>query len=120
VVHVKCEDVVPFDFAGLQIRELTPGGLQSASVAEIGVVPGAKHLTARSTRSDKLYLCMEGKVSFRVENEPLSLEPRDLLLIRKGEWFDYRNECGEIARLVLIHIPPFDLASEEFLGDGAD
>jgi mannose-6-phosphate isomerase-like protein (cupin superfamily) len=114
------KDVLPFDFAGLQIRELTPQELLSASVAEIEVVPGVKHERARSRRSDKLYICIEGEVSFRVENESVSLTPRDLLLIRKGEWFDYRNACGQIARLLLIHVPPFDLRSEEFLGDAAD
>ena len=49
-----------------------------------------------------------------MENEPVSLEPRDLLLIRRDEWFDYRNDGEQTARLILIDIPPFDLQCEEF------
>ena len=59
MTHVRYNAVVSFDFQGLQIRELTPAQLQSASVAEIEVAPGAKHETARSMHSDKLYLCTE-------------------------------------------------------------
>jgi SAM-dependent methyltransferase/ribosomal protein S18 acetylase RimI-like enzyme/mannose-6-phosphate isomerase-like protein (cupin superfamily) len=118
MTHVSYSAIVPFDFQGLQIRELTPAQLQSVSVAEIEVAPGAKHETARSTRSDKLYVCIEGKLSFRVEDEPVSLEPRDLLLIRKGEWFSYRNDGEQPARLILIYIPSFDLQCAEFLRAG--
>ena len=58
-------------------------------------------------------------MSFRVEGEPVRLEPRDLLLIRKGEWFDYQNNSEQTARLILVHIPPFDLQCEEFRRDRA-
>ena len=112
---VAYRNVKPFDFRGLQIRELTPNGLLSASVAEVEIAPGAKHDTARSTKSDKLYICVEGDISFRIENKDVNLEPRDLLLIHKGEWFNYHNKGNAVARVILIHIPPFDIESEEFV-----
>ena len=99
---------------GLQIRELTPVGLESASVAEIEVPPGSRHETARSTRSDKVYICIQGKVTFRVENSGVELETGDVLLIKKNEWFDYVNDTESPVKMVLLHIPPFDINSEEF------
>ncbi len=115
--HVSYSQMAPFDSQGLKIRELTPGQLQSDSVAEIEVVPGARHQRARSARCDKLYIGSEGEVLFRVENEAISLKRRDLLFIRTGEWFEYRNDQAQTARVILIHIPPFDLQSEEFFGE---
>ncbi len=112
--HISYRNVIPFDFMGLQIRELTPDGLVSASVAEVEIAPGARHETARSMRSDKVYVCIEGGISFRVEEKDVKLEPGDVLLIRRGEWFSYHNEKDTVSRVMLIHIPPFDPESEEF------
>ena len=113
-MHVAYQGAVPFDFKGLQIRELTPGDLSAASFAEIEVAPGIKHDRARTTRCDKVYLCLEGRPLFRVEERDVRLEARDLLLIRKNEWFEYLNDSDQIVRLFLVHVPPFDLESEEF------
>lgn len=112
--HIVYRNIIPFDFRGLQIRELAPKELKSVSVAEIQVPPGARHETARSTKCDKLYIGVEGTVLFRVENRASRLEPGDLLLIRKNEWFDYGNDGDKTAKVILIHVPPFDLECEEF------
>lgn len=112
--HVQNSSRVPFEFRGLQIRELTPEDLQWGSVAEIEVPPGSTHDTTRSLKSDKLYICVEGTVAFQVENNNLKLEPMDVLLIHKLCWFNYHNNTEKPARLVLIHTPPFNLANEEF------
>ncbi len=53
-------------------------------------------------------------MSFRVEGQDVALDNQDLLLIPKNEWFDYRNDNAETARLLLLHIPPFDIEAEEF------
>lgn len=116
-MHVSRRDVEPFDFRGLTIRELTPKGLESASLAEIEVQPGVRHETARSVKSDKIYVCALGAISFKVGGEDVRLENGDLLLIPRNEWFDYHNDSGETARLILVHIPPFDLEREEFQTD---
>ena len=108
-------DAVPFDFDGLAIRELTPASLQTASIAAIDVPPGARHRTARSNKSDKLSICLEGLISFVVRDRALALGTRDVLHVAKDEWFSYSNESVKPARLLLVHIPPFDLASEEFM-----
>ncbi len=112
--YVSGQDVNPFDFDGLKIRELTPRGSSEASVAEIEVAPACSHQRARSSKSDKIYFCLDGAVSFWVEGRDVALGSKDLLLIRKNEWFDYRNDSQETARLLLIHIPPFEIEAEEF------
>ena len=112
--HVSYRNLTPFNFNGLKIKELTPDDLTSASVAEVEINPGVKHETARSLKSDKIYICIEGEIKFRVESEYISMEPGDLLFIRRGEWFSYQNDKGNVARAILIHVPPFDLESEQF------
>ena len=114
MLHTAYKNAEPFDFRGLTIRELTPKGLESSSVAEIEVSPGASHETARSVKSDKIYICTQGVVVFKVGNRDVSLGTGDLLFIPKNEWFRYSNISGETARLILVHIPPFDLECEEF------
>ena len=117
MTHIRYPEAEPFDFRGLTIRELTPEGLDAASFAEIEVPSGASHQTARSIRSDKVYLCTQGKLLFRVAGREIRLDAGDLLLIPKGDWFSYRNDTNQIARLFLVHIPPFDLEYEEFQGE---
>ena len=111
---INYKEVSSFDFRGLEIREITPKNLHSASVAEIKIRPSIKHETARSTKSDKLYICTEGEVLFQVENENFLLKTNDVLLIPKGRWFNYHNQSPEISTVILVHIPPFDIETEEF------
>ena len=114
MTHIRYRDAEPFDFRGLTIRELTPKGLDAASLAEIEVPSRASHQTARSIRSDKVYYCTQGTILFRVAGREIRLDAGDLLLIPKGDWFSYRNDSSEIGKLFLVHIPPFDLEHEEF------
>ena len=115
LVRAEHDSAVPFYFDGLGIRELTPTSLKSASIATIDVPPGARHRTARSSRSEKLYVCLDGPLTFVVKDREIALDPLDVLHIPMREWFSYYNESGKPAKLLLIHIPPFDLDSEEFL-----
>ena len=114
VRHVSYRNLAPYDFKGLKIKELTPDGLASASVAEVEINPGVKHEMARSLKSDKIYICTEGEIGFHVENEYIRMEPGDLLFIQGGEWFSYQNDKDNMARVILVHVPPFDLESEQF------
>ncbi|MEK7764630.1 MAG: cupin domain-containing protein, partial [bacterium] len=66
------------------------------------------------TRSDKYYVGLEGAVTFQVEGRAQTLQASELLLISKGEWFSYTNATDREARLLLVHVPPFDLGAEEF------
>ena len=115
--HIAKGKPVPFDFHGLKITDFGPPQSDSASLAVIDVPPGAKHPKARSTKSDKFYFCLEGPVSFVVEKQEVSLQTSDLLVISKGEWFSYSNPADKQAKLLLVHVPPFDLNAEVIEGE---
>lgn len=112
-VKITRRDIPAQEFDGLSILDMTAGLPTSASLAEITVPPGAGHKRARSTRSDKYYLCLMGRVEFRLEGET-KVNPGDLLIVPKGQWFEYVNDSDEEARLVLFHVPPFRIEDEEF------
>ena len=111
--YISSKDVKPFDFGGLKIRELTPRDLSEAPIAEIEVAAGCSHKRARSNKSGKINFCFQGAVSFRVEGQDVALENKDLLLFPKNEWFDYRNDNAEAARLFFVTHTPFDIEAEE-------
>ena len=112
--YISSKDVKPFDFGGLKIREVTPRDLSEAPIVEIEVAADCSHKRARSNKSDKITFCLQGSVSYRVEGQNVALDNQDLLLIPNNEWFDYRNDKEETARLLLLHIPPFEIQAEEF------
>ena len=108
------QDLIPFDFMGLQIRDCSMEPLTSASVALISVPPAVSHAKAKSTKSDKLYVCLSGHLSFITEQDRIEMEPSGLLVIPQGRWFEYKNQRHTTATILLIHIPPFDLQCEVF------
>ena len=112
--YVRRASVQPFGFGDLEIWDYGPGHQASASLALIQVRPGAVHGRSRSTRSDKYYFVLSGLIEFQVGEIAYWLMQGDLLLIPRGEWFDYRNSGPEAATLVLVHTPPFALEAEEF------
>ena len=104
--YISSKDVKPFDFGGLKIRELTPRDLSEAPIVEIEVAAGCGHKRARSNKSGKVYICLQGTVSFRVEDRNVARDSQDLLLFPNNEWFDYRSDKEETARLLLLYLPP--------------
>ncbi len=114
MLHVELADVDRIDFGGLAIADLTAGMSLSASIAQIEVPPGAAHIKAKSTKSDKYYLCTEGTVAFNCQGKQVLLVAPSLLVIPANEWFEYTNDSNETARLTLVHVPPFDLDAEVF------
>ena len=112
--YIKLQNLMPFDFMGLEIRDSGLESLTSASVALINVPPGASHAKAKSTKSDKLYTCLSGTLVFTIDGARIEIEPFGLLVIPQGEWFEYGNQGENTATVLLVHVPPFDLASEVF------
>jgi len=111
---VRRESVVPFDFEGLRIRDYTAGAKSRSSLAVIQVPPGARHPEAWSSRSEKYYYVVDGRVSFRVEGEERDLEAGDFCLVPQGHRFAYENRTENVATLILIHTPGYDGSAEHF------
>ena len=112
--YAKLRNVTPVDFMGLAIRDPAPASLTSASIALIDVPPRVSHPRAKSAESDKLYVCISGALAFTVDGARIEMEPADLLVVPKGEWFEYENQGDAAATLLLVHVPPFNLESEMF------
>ena len=83
----------------------------------IEVPPGATHARSWSRRSDKYYLVTRGAISFSLDDQRFELAAGDFCLVRQGQRFDYRNQAGELATLVLVHTPSFELDAEVFEED---
>jgi mannose-6-phosphate isomerase-like protein (cupin superfamily) len=112
---IRRSEVEPFDFDGLVIADYTTGrGELSSSLARIEVAPGVAHMLSWSTRSDKYYYVVSGRLEFEVDGAAERLEPGDALVIRQGQRFRYANDSDEPAALLLVHTPPFLLEAERF------
>ena len=105
----------PVDFEGLRIFDYTAGQSVDASVAAVGVAPGAIHAEAWSRRSDKYYVVSSGEVRFVLDGEPYAMKAGDFCFVKKGRRFSYSNESSEPATLMLVHTPSFDLREEVFV-----
>ena len=109
-------EMSPVDFDGLRIFDYTAGQSLDASVAMVEVAPGARHAEAWSRRSDKYYVVGSGQVRFVLAGEPHTMKAGDFCFVKKGRRFSYSNESRELATLVLVHTPSFDLREEVFVG----
>lgn len=108
------DSVSPLDFEGLEIRDYTHDLKPSSSVAQITVPAGARHRPSWSKRSDKYYFGLRGKLSFTVGDLVVELAAGDLCIIHKGDRFGYENTSDEVATVLLVHTPSFDLSQEVF------
>jgi quercetin dioxygenase-like cupin family protein len=111
-VFVARRDAPEREWQTLRIREYITGQGDSASIAAVEVPPGGFHPPAYSTRSDKYYLALEGRVRFQLLGELRDLEQGDLVIVRKGQAFSYANVETGTALLLLVHVPSFDASAE--------
>ena len=114
MIQKSIGDIEQFDFGGILIKDFTADENLSASLAYIEIPPGIGHPRAQSTKSDKYYFCTSGSAMFRCGNREVQLNASGLLVIQANEWFEYWNDSRELARLLLFHVPPFDLNYEVF------
>ena len=114
---VTGRSLTPIDFAGLRILDYTAGRDLSASLAVIDVPSGARHAEAWSKRSDKFYLVVAGAILFVLDGVETELATDDFCLVPRGARFRYSNPATTPAKLVLVHVPTFDLHSEVFVED---
>lgn len=103
-----------FDFNGLTIKDYTAGLTESSSFAVIEAAPGVHHGLSWSKRSDKYYYIAAGSLSFHLEGRDYEFTAGDFCIVHKGERFDYRNNSGKPAVIILVHTPNFILEEEVF------
>jgi mannose-6-phosphate isomerase-like protein (cupin superfamily) len=105
----------PLDFEGLRIFDYTAGQRFGSSLALIEVVPGARHPEAWSRRSDKYYLVSSGEIHFVLDGESHVMRAGDFCFVTRGQRFSYSNRSSELATLVLVHTPSFNVREEVFV-----
>jgi mannose-6-phosphate isomerase-like protein (cupin superfamily) len=111
---IRHETVEPFDFAGLAISDYTAGHDVSSSFAKISVGIGVSHKMSWSSRSDKYYYVMRGKLAFTVDGEERDLGAGDVCIVKVGSRFSYTNPGPDEAVLILVHTLSFKLECESF------
>ena len=112
---VTRKSLTPLDFHGLRILDYTAGKDLGSSLAFIEVPPGATHAQAWSKRSDKYYFITHGEVRFVLDGDVSDLVFGDFCFVRCGQHFSYSNERSEMASLILVHTPSFNLKNEVFV-----
>lgn len=98
------DDATPFAFGNLEIRDVTPSGLNRVKLAQIEVPIGADNPPFAAAGADKVYVCMRGEVEFVIEGETARLGAGDVLLVEANEQYSYHNGGYEPAWLTLIQL----------------
>ena len=111
---IKERSVKQFDFDGVTIADYTAHLDEKSSFATISVLPQVSHKLSWSKRSDKYYYIITGEIIFMVNDGEYVLSNGDFCVIKKGEKFKYKNNSGEIVKMILVHTPSFRLDQEIF------
>src|SRR5262245_61915580 len=111
---IRREDIKAINFEGLLIHDFTAGQATNASFAEIEVPAGVQHREAWSKRSDKYYYVVSGQLCFTLEGIEHWLSQGSFCRVPQGQKFSYRNRNAEAVRLILVHVPSFELEAEVF------
>jgi len=80
-----------------------------ASVAVFEVT--GRHGKVKSLMSDRVYLVLEGKGEFIINEEVIPVEKDDVIIIPKNTPYDYRAVEGTL-KLYLVHAPAYDEKKE--------
>ena len=113
-MFIQGESIPEFDFKGIKIRDYTVGLDLNASLAVVEVAPGMGHKRALSTRSEKYYFVLEGRISFWIGGEQKILGPSDFCFVPRATDFSYACHDQKV-KMILIHAPAFDSNTEVFL-----
>lgn len=101
----KHDDAVPYQFADLWLRELSPDSMQAGSIAEVTLPIGVTRPSRVSQKIDRVYVGLEGDVEFTVDGQSVLVGAGDLIRIARGEEYGYFNGGQEEARLLLFRSP---------------
>ena len=99
------DEVTPFEFAELTLRELTPGPFVEGSIAEVTIPVGADRPARMNEKHHRIYVSLAGEIEFHVGGTSLHITPGDVLHIAEGETYGFHNGGYEEGRLLLIRMP---------------
>ena len=66
-----------------------------------------RHGKVKSTKSDRIYLILDGQGEFIIDGKIIPVGKRDVIIFPKNTPYDYKAEKGTL-KLFLVHCPAFD------------
>ena len=112
--HITGAGAPVHDWRGITIRELSPPGASwPGSLVEVDVPAGVRHPVARSTKCGTFYYCDHGELEFDAGGQQFRVSPGDLVVLEANEWYSYRNDSGQPARLLSFNVPAYDAAATQ-------
>ena len=101
----RYDDADAFPFGNLAVKDMTPAILKQASLTEIEVPIGADNPPYAAAANDKIYVGVTGEIEFKIDGLAVRLKRGDVLVVERGEQYQYHNGGYEMGRLFLIQIP---------------
>ena len=110
ILKFKLRDAKQFGWEGLDGWSLSSKeDFERASAAMFEVTE--KHGKIKSLVSDRIYLILEGSGEFTINEDTVSVEKNDVIIVPKNTPYDYKTTKGKL-RLFLVHAPAFDNTKE--------
>jgi len=82
---------------------------KNASAAYFEVT--SSHGKTKTSKSDRVYLVLEGEGTFTINTEVIPVEKMDVIIIPKDTPYDYQTK-GEMMKLFLVHTPAYSPEAE--------
>jgi len=86
-----------------------------ASLAMVEVPSKGSRPYAHSSRSHKIFVMIEGALRFDVDGIAYVAGAGDVVVVPKGQLFQYFDWQGQPARVLVVHVPARDEAAEHVL-----
>ena len=112
-MHVtRSSDAQPYQAAGhhsmamhrIQGQDVTP--LNQVWSARLSMAPGG-HVEAKASPAGKLYIMVEGQVTFRGGDTTVELHPGDSVFVLPNEMREFRESAGGNALLYLVMLESY-------------
>ncbi len=113
VFKFKLKDAYKFGWKGLKGLAFNSREDFERASASMFEVTG-KHGKVKSLISDRVYLVLEGRGEFIINEEIVPVEKDDVIIIPKNTPYDYRAVEGTL-KLFLVHTPAFNETEEVIL-----
>ena len=113
----KLKDAFEFGWEGLKgWAYSSKDDFANASAAYFEVT--GRHGKVKNTKSDRIYLVLDGRGEFSIGDEVVPVEKTDVVVVPKNTPYDYRAVGGAM-RLFLVHCPAFEPEADVKLDKGA-
>jgi mannose-6-phosphate isomerase-like protein (cupin superfamily) len=101
----RYDETDSFTFGNLVVRDMTPSVFTGASFSEIEVPIGADNPPYAAAAKNKVYIGVTGEIEFKIDGIAKRLRRGDVLVIERGEQYQYHNGGYEMGRLLVIEVP---------------